>query len=225
MRENCTSGSAQGAPGNGRSYCERRKKGAMNIDKSETFSVPRLFSFIDWAYLQEALKVVDSHFEDQLKNTEDRNKVGNLNATRQSLYRAAFISAYGTLEQNLDEQVRWDQNKNEIALSPNDLKHRGVKRSIIYAQKVLMLEIDDDRPHWKNVEMLQELRNHMVHFGSEMDTGGAHKGLYNKLKESKFVSFTPIPSFSLEQLDMVINEFIECIEEFSAAKKRAKRIG
>ena len=26
MRENCTSGSAQGAPGNGRSYCEIRKK-------------------------------------------------------------------------------------------------------------------------------------------------------------------------------------------------------
>ncbi|MFO7911994.1 MAG: hypothetical protein R6V15_07510 [Desulfotignum sp.] len=114
----------------------------MIDSKKETYSVPRFLSFIDLAYLQEAMKVVDQHFQSEIHGTDERDKIGNLNATCQSLFRAAFISAFATLEQNLDELVRMDQKKKDIRLSPADLKHRGIKRSTVYANKVLKMEIE-----------------------------------------------------------------------------------
>ena len=193
----------------------------MNNPKDVTYSVPRFLSFIDWAYLQEALKVTDLHFEQMLSATEDRDKIGNINATRQSLYRAAFISSFATLEQNLDELVRMDQNKKNITISPSDLKHRGVKRSIIYANKVLEQNIDESQKHWRYVALLQDLRNHLVHFGPEFSDSKEHEKLYDRLKKCELVSFSPIPFFSKDQLDKIIQVFLDCIDDFSNGRKSA----
>ncbi|MCB8889572.1 hypothetical protein [Vreelandella malpeensis] len=93
---------------------------------------------------------MDEQFASQISSLTDaevRNKTGNINATRQSLLRAVFISSYAILEQNLDEIVLMDQKKQGVNLSPNDLKHRGINRSIVYANKVLGMSIDASQKH------------------------------------------------------------------------------
>ena len=187
----------------------------MRNPKEETYSVPRFLSFIDWAYLYEAMKVVDHHFQSEINATDERDKIGNLNATCQSLFRAAFISLFSTLEQNLDELIRMDQKKKDISLSPADLKHRGIKRSIVYANKVLKMDIDEGQKHWQDVTLLQELRNHLVHFGPEISDSKEHLKLYDKLQKSEYVSLNPIPYFTLEQIENIIGLFMLCIDDFS----------
>lgn len=191
----------------------------MIDSKKETYSVPRFLSFIDLAYLQEAIKVVDQHFQSEIHGTDERDKIGNLNATSQSLFRAAFISAFATLEQNLDELVRMYQEKKGISLSPADLKHRGIKRSTVYANKVLKMEIDISQRHWQDVNLLQDLRNHLVHFGTEISGSKEHLNLYERLQKSEYVSLNPIPYFSLEQLENIISLFMLCIDDFSKGRK------
>lgn len=80
----------------------------MSIEKTnnQTFHYPRFLSFFDFDYLYEGAKVADDYFSSQISSlsiVKDSNKIGNINATRQSLLRAVFISSYATLEQNLDE--------------------------------------------------------------------------------------------------------------------------
>lgn len=193
----------------------------MIDSKKETYSVPRFLSFIDLAYLQEAMKVVDQHFQSEIHGTDERDKIGNLNATCQSLFRAAFISAFATLEQNLDELVRMDQKKKDIRLSPADLKHRGIKRSTVYANKVLKMEIDINQKHWQDVTLLQDLRNHLVHFGTELSDLQEHLKLSDRLQKSEYVSLNPIPYFSLEQLENIISVFMLCIDDFRKSRKSA----
>ncbi len=103
----------------------------MAQPEDTTFSVPRFLSFIDWAYLYEAAKATDEHFASKISAisiSDGRNEIGNINATRQSLLRAVFISSYAILEQNLDELVHMEQKKLGAMLSPNDLKDRGINR-------------------------------------------------------------------------------------------------
>ena len=90
----------------------------MSKLKDITISVPRFLSFIDLGYLLEAARVSDEHFTSKVSETSDKNEIANLNATRQSLMRAVFISSYSMLEQNLDELVIMNQKKQGSLISP-----------------------------------------------------------------------------------------------------------
>jgi len=187
----------------------------MINSEDTTFSVPRFLSFIDLAYLFEAAKVSDEHFASKISETSDKNEIGNLNATRQSLLRAIFISSYAILEQNLDELVNMEQKEHDVSLSPNDLKHRGIVRSLTYANKVLKKNIDSTPAHWKDLLMLQEVRNHLAHYGPGFSDLQEHQKRFDKFSNSKFVTLRPLICFTLEQIENVIKLYIECIGDFS----------
>ena len=183
-----------------------------NIPESRR-TFPRFLSFFDWAYLLDAVEFNEKYFEEKLASLDDEKKT-ELNTVRQSLYRAVFISAFATLEQNLDEIACTAQLNKQINLSPTDLRHRGIRRSIVYAQKVLGRDLDITQEHWKDVFTLQEMRNHLVHQDPDLGQYGDKKSLYEKLAKSKFVSFNPELSISKDQLTEIINLFIKCIEDY-----------
>lgn len=195
----------------------------MNKPEDTTFSVPRFLSFIDFGYLYEAAKAVDEQFASQISSLTDaeaRNKTGNINATRQSLLRAVFISSYAILEQNLDEIVLMDQKKQGVNLSPNDLKHRGIKRSIVYANKVLGMSIDASQKHWKELQNLQEIRNHLTHYGPDFSDSSEHYKRFSKFSGSEYVTLRPTICFTIEQIENVINLYMDCIDDFSGGEKK-----
>lgn len=190
----------------------------MSRPEDTTFSVPRFLSFIDLGYLYEAAKAADEQFSSKvssLTGSEERNKTGNINATRQSLLRAVFISSYAILEQNLDELMLMEQKKCGAKLSPNDLKHRGINRSIVYANKVLGMSIDTSKEHWKELQKLQEVRNHLTHYGPDFSDSPEHRKRFEKFSNSKYVTLRPIICFTIEQIENVINLYMDCIEDFS----------
>jgi hypothetical protein len=185
----------------------------MNLD--ETFSVPRFLQFIDLAYLLEGSKVTDNHFKEKLSQAKDRNEVGNINATRQSILRSSFISAFSILEQNLDEIVNMQSDIPTIKIKPNDLKDRGIRRSITYANKVLGYNIDIKKSHWVNAFALQEVRNHLVHYGSDFSNSTEHNKKYEKFSNLSLINLRPTICFSIEQLDQICDHFMECVGDFN----------
>lgn len=199
---------------------DKRYSLGINMNKPEdmTFSVPRFLSFIDWAYLYEAAKATDEHFSSKISSlsaSDAENEIGNINATRQSLLRAVFISSYAILEQNLDEIMLMEQKKQGLIISPNDLKHRGVNRSIAYANKVLGINIDTSKAHWKEVQNLQEVRNHLAHYGPDFSDSNEHQKRFDKFFSSKYVTLRPAICFTIEQIENVIQLYMECINDFS----------
>lgn len=183
-----------------------------------TFGVPRFLSFIDLGYLLEAAKAADEHLASKLPTTsteEGRNQAVNLNATRQSLLRAVFISSFGIIEQNLDELMEMERDKREVSIAPSDLKHRGVKRSLTYAVKVLGYDTDLEATHWKDLFLVQELRNHLVHYGPDFKDGKEHEARFRKFSQSEYVTLRPIICFTVSQLENVFELYMRCIGDFT----------
>jgi len=185
----------------------------MNLD--ETFAVPRFLQFIDLGYLLEGSKVTDNHFKERLSNVKDINEVGNINAKRQSILRASFISAFSILEQNLDEIVNMQSDVPSIKIKPKDLKDRGIKRSISYANKVLDYKIDITKSHWINTFILQDVRNHLVHYGSDFSNTTEHNKKYEKFSTLSLINLRPTICFSIEQLEEICELFMQCVDDFN----------
>jgi len=188
-------------------------------DKDVTFDVPRFMSFIDLAHLSEAIKVTDQYFQDKINGTEDRNEIGNLNATRQSVHRSAFLSSCAIIDQHLDANCIKDAERCGIQLRPKDLRTGGIYRSIDYANKVLGYAIDRSMPPWKELGDMQDLRNHLIHFGPGFDNSPEHAKRIEKYKKLSFVSLRPTICFSYSQLMEVQSLLMDCVESFLGQKR------
>lgn len=186
--------------------------------EDSTFSVPRFLSFIDLAYLLEAAKAADEHLAAKLPDSstaDGRNDIGNLNATRQSLLRAVFIASYAVVEQNLDELVLMERAKSNVLLSPSDLKDRGIARSLTYANKVLGKNIDTSATHWKDLIFLQDLRNHLAHYGPDFADTKDHGDRFKKFTGSEYVTLRPVICFTIAQIEHIFGLYMTCVNDFS----------
>ncbi|KJR29826.1 hypothetical protein BOO91_21465 [Vibrio navarrensis] len=105
-------------------------------------SLPRFLQFIDLAYLVEGTRLTNEQFDKMMLEAADDDRKRNINATRQNIMRSIFISSFSILEQNLDEIVQMKSKAAPVDIKPNDLKDRGIQRSITYATKVLNIEVD-----------------------------------------------------------------------------------
>ena len=185
-----------------------------------TFAVPRFLALVNLSYLLEAASAADEHLQERLKNKQGRTPddlafVGNLNATRQSLLRAVFIASYATVEQNLDEILQLRRVRDEIAISPSDLKDRGIARSMKYAQAVLGWQLSSETTHWKDLLFLQELRNHLVHYGSGFTDSREHETKFRKYSKSTYVTLRPEICFTIDQLKEIFELYVRCVGEFA----------
>lgn len=183
-----------------------------------TFSIPRFLSFIELGYLIEAAEAADAQFVKKINEatSEDkRNVIGNINATRQSLLRSVFVSSYAILEQHFDEIVNMEQARRELLISPSDLKDRGITRSLNYSKKILEKNIDTNKKHWKELSLLQELRNHLVHYGPNFAGTKEHEKRYTKFQNLKYVTLRPVICFSIEQIEQIFDLYMVCIDDFA----------
>lgn len=190
----------------------------MQLPEDSTYGVPRFLSFIDLAYLLEAAKAADEHLAAKLPagTTEDeRHAIGNLNATRQSLLRAVFISSYGIVEQNLDELALMERAKLGTSLAPSDLKDRGITRSLTYATKVLGKKINISASHWKDLLLVQDLRNHLVHYGPDFADTKDHGNRFKRFSNSDYVTLRPLICFTIPQIEHLFGLYMTCIDDFS----------
>ena len=146
---------------------------------------------------------------------EGRNIIGNLNATRQSLLRAVFIASYGIVEQNLDGLVTMDRAKNGASLAPSDLRDRGIARSLTYATKVLGMNIDVGAAHWKDLLLVQDLRNHLVHYGAHFADTKEHSDRFRRFANSHYVTLRPMICFTIPQIEHLFDLYMTCVDDFS----------
>ena len=145
----------------------------------------------------------------------DEHKVGNLNATRQALLRAVFISSYGIIEQNLDELIVMERARRGVVLAPSDLKDRGIARSLTYANKVLGKGINTSAIHWRKLLLVQELRNHLIHYGPDFSGTKEHVDRFKKFSGFGYVTLRPMICFTILQIESLFELYMTCIDDFN----------
>ncbi|WP_155845312.1 hypothetical protein [Chitinilyticum aquatile] len=183
-----------------------------------TYCVPRFLSVVNLAYLYEAAKTADKVFDDQVKKAMTEggdDSIGNINAARQSLLRAVFISAYGVLEQNIDEIIDVKRAAADISLLPSDLSHKGIIRSVVYAEKVLGKKVDRSTEVWQDLKFLQKVRNHLVHYGEGFSNSNDHTKIHSQCMKSKYLTCRPEICFSIDQIGAIFNLYVAFVEHFS----------
>ncbi|EGR1156066.1 hypothetical protein EC567_24555 [Vibrio parahaemolyticus] len=183
-------------------------------------SLPRFLQFIDLAYLVEGTRLTNEQFDKMMLEASDDDRKRNINATRQNIMRSIFISSFSILEQNLDEIVQMKSKSAPVDIKPNDLKDRGIQRSITYATKVLNMPLDTSQSHWQIVFQLQKLRNHLVHYGSTFSDSQEHEKLLMKFHKIPYVSMTDSINFTHQNIEMISRTFHKCIRDFNEAKRK-----
>lgn len=77
--------------------------------------------------------------------------------------RSALITLFSFLEYQLDKLCRLFATDQEFSISLSDLKDTGIDRSYRYLTKVVGLEIDNGTSTWRELKLIQGLRNAIVH--------------------------------------------------------------
>jgi hypothetical protein len=81
------------------------------------------------------------------------------------LRESLLLTAVSTLEHSLDTLCRDLQQQHGEALAPTDLRHKGIRRSKVYIEKVLRLPFPDDSAEWNRLLFVLEIRNVFAHVG------------------------------------------------------------
>ena len=182
--------------------------------------LPRFLQFIDLSYLVEGAKLTEEQFNKMILEVHDDDRKRNINVTRQNIMRSVFISAFSILEQNLDEIVQMQSEIALVDLIPNDLKDRGIQRSITYAEKVLKLKLDITQKHWQMAFKLQKVRNHLVHFGSSFSDTKEHEKRFDNFSKLTYVSVGASINFTFENIEYISDAFMECVNDFNVAEEK-----
>ncbi len=190
----------------------------MTAPEDTTFAVPRFLALTNLSYLMEAVSAADEHLSSRLidkdPKTDTHSFIGNLNAARQNLLRAAFIASYAIVEQNLDEILLLTKEKKNLKVAPSDLKDRGISRSIKYAQLVLDSPISTEVGDWKDLAFLQDLRNHLVHYGEGFGSSREHEHRFKRYSVSRYVTLRPEICFTINQLQEIFELYVRCVDDF-----------
>lgn len=179
-------------------------------------SIPRFLACLELLHLYEAAKASDAYLAAKLPDGNSEEDVGMkhfVNATRQSLLRSIFISSFAVVEQNIDAFVVERAKIKGTSLRPSDLRGKGIKRSLHFANKVLEKKINLNAAIWVKLLLVQDLRNHLVHYGPDFEESGDHKDRIARFSTLDFVTPLPLICFTTQQLEHLFGFYVECIRE------------
>ncbi|ACS93553.1 conserved hypothetical protein [Teredinibacter turnerae T7901] len=158
-------------------------------------------------------------FNKKIASTDgDVDKIGNINAARQSLYGSTFVSAIACFEQALDEYCIMLAKKEGSPWRPSDLKDRGIKRSIKFLKKAFGRALSESQEPWITIFALIGLRNHIVHFGSTLTDSSEHLKLYKSLSNEDYVTFKDVICFNVTQLEKVFRIIMNGFHNFTGTR-------
>jgi|GEM_PF-6910744 len=82
-----------------------------------------------------------------------------------TIIKSLFLTLYANLDSCLNEVANSLYNQYKLNVAPEDLRGKGIQRSINYLKKVASIPIPDDLKTYEEILQLMKLRNHYAHDG------------------------------------------------------------
>lgn len=169
---------------------------AEELIRDEVAAISRRWSDAEGTMKPEDLEAYGEHLADEGCALED--------VFGQTFRRALFVSSYAAVEQHLTRLTEAARELFGLALDPDTLKDRGIRRAETYLTSVAGVRFPSDAEEWTLMQQFGDLRNHLVHIGPWLDP---------KLKLSRRVTayFRGKPLISVEPGHAVLLErgFVE----------------
>lgn len=96
------------------------------------------------------------------KQNDKRMILGNFPET---LIKSIFLALVANMDSCLSEVTNSLYSQYHLNIAPDDLRGKGIQRSINYLKKVALIPIPDDLKTYEDVLQLIKLRNHYAHDG------------------------------------------------------------
>ncbi|MBS4199121.1 hypothetical protein KHA93_05560 [Bacillus sp. FJAT-49732] len=145
---------------------------------------------------------------------------------------SALISQYSYFEKTLNTICNECERNYNISLSPEDIRHNGIKKYLFYLQRVVGLNINDTEILWQKIYAYNQIRNRFVHSPDENFTAREKATFEQKVKGLSFEQHSLNPNiFELKSIDREINtDFFELLTQAlkivsSEIKKKDKELG
>lgn len=145
---------------------------------------------------------------------------------------SALISQYSYFEKTLNTISNECERNYNLSLSPEDIRHNGIKKYLFYLKRVVGLNINDTEILWQKIYAYNQIRNRFVHSPDEKYTAKEKVTFEQKVKGLSFEQHPLNPNiFELKSIDREINtDFFELITQAlkivsSEIKKKDKELG
>lgn len=84
------------------------------------------------------------------------------------IWSSVFLTSYSIFESTLDEVCKYFIKKNDIKITLNDLRDRGIFRSKLFIVKVLKVKFPYDNRKWEFITNCNKVRSCLIHRSSDM---------------------------------------------------------
>jgi hypothetical protein len=85
--------------------------------------------------------------------------------------RSALLTLCSYFEYELEKLCKLYQTEKSWELAPSDIKGHGIYRSTTYLEKMAGLGVHRASQEWKDISVIQKVRNVLVHNGGRLDAG------------------------------------------------------
>ncbi|MFB6467405.1 hypothetical protein ACE38V_11410 [Cytobacillus sp. Hz8] len=140
------------------------------------------------------------------------NRFYNISETFPKILRtSALISQYAYLEKTLNTISKVCERTYNLSISPEDIRHNGVKKYLFYLHKVVGLNINDTEILWQKIYAYNQIRNRFVHSPEENYTAKEKATFEQKIKGLLFEQNSVKTNiFKLKNIEKEINtDFLE----------------
>jgi len=152
-----------------------------NLDNYDSNDVRQLMLYswhFDLFALKEIIEVTKNTIDGSIKqlikfslentnnpfiNSETMMKVQEYHNIEPLSYQSYLLSLYSVVEAALDRYCLVCEEKMELKVKLEDLKDKGITRSVTYLEKVVELEIIKSDNRWGKMKLINELRNDLIH--------------------------------------------------------------
>jgi hypothetical protein len=81
-----------------------------------------------------------------------------------------FVYSYSVFERALLRVAEDYRRRRKLTLAPSDLSHQGIERARVYLKKVVSVPFPDTSLAWRNIKVLNILRNRIIHAEGSLPT-------------------------------------------------------
>lgn len=103
--------------------------------------------------------------ENWLKERGKDDKMLEISNFPETIIKSFFLSIYADLDACMSEIANSLYKQYRLCIPPDDLRGKGVQRSINYLKKIALIPIPDDLKTYEYILVLMKLRNHYAHDG------------------------------------------------------------
>ncbi len=96
-----------------------------------------------------------------------------------------LLTTYSLLEHRLMRLCLSYQRERKIALSVNDIQGKGIRKYQTYLKKVLLIEFPDQGNEWKDMLILNKIRNAIAHNDGILDENRSANDIYDFVSDNR----------------------------------------